>query len=103
MELRKQTLRHGKMHISIILKRSENLCVTKTLDILYSKIHRRGKEHSLSYSENLCRVLLVMRKTENLELSLLSGIQKFWKLLIEMIQPKQVSLSVFYANRGKRF
>lgn len=73
MELRKQTLRHGKMHISIILKRSENLCVTKTLDILYSKIHKRGKEHSLSYSENLCRVLLVMTKTENLELSLLSS------------------------------
>lgn len=63
MELRKQTLRHGKMHISIILKRSKNLYVTKTLDILYSKIRKRGKEHSLSCSENPCRLLLVMRKT----------------------------------------
>ena len=44
MELRKQTLRHGKMHISIILTRSKNLYVTKTLDILYPKIHKRGKK-----------------------------------------------------------
>ena len=96
-----------KTHVSIILTRCKNLYVTKALEILYSKIHKRGKEDSLSYSENPCRVLLVMtKKKENLELSLLSsygGIQKFWKLLIEMIQLQQVSLSVFYANRGKRF
>ena len=66
-------------NVSFIFTHFKNLCVTKTLDILYSKIHKRGKEQSLSYSENSCRLLLVMRKTEILELSFLSsyGTQKF--------------------------
>ena len=68
MELRRQILRHGKLKrmFSIILTRSKNLYVTKALEILYSKIHKRGKEHSLSYSENPCRVLLVMTKKKKI-------------------------------------